>query len=143
MFFGQINARLGLVTRNDIQHSMVVAEDTKSNRVVGFLEIGMLPPPTLEEQRAIDTDDRVNSVDGSLKTNPGGGGAGAFGDAADSMGVAVKAKTPDVAFLANVVVDRNQRRRGIGRTLVASALEVVRELWPEEDCIYVTVEQAR
>lgn len=143
-FFGQVNGRLGRVTRNDMQHSMVVVEDANSSSIVGFLEIGMLPRPTSSEENAlgrlagsgVPEEDKDTAVsmdrDGDLVEDRGE-------DAGDT---AIR-RTPDVAYLANVVVDRNQRRRGIGRTMVNAAMQIVRELWPDEDRIYVTVEKAR
>ncbi|CAM9815999.1 unnamed protein product [Pylaiella littoralis] len=197
-FYGQIQGRLGRVTRNEIKHSMVIAEDTSSSKVVGFLEIGMLPKPSSSEEstlarEALATERAAAAVaaaataaeeaaaaaaaaaaiggkrKGSQKVDrPSsspteatfGAGAAADVDGVDAtMGreesrdgedesrgageTAIKReRQPDVAYLANVVVDRRQRRRGIGRTMVSSAIEIVRELWPAEDNIYVSVEQA-
>lgn len=139
---------------------MVVAEDKASRKVVGFLEIGMLPKPTSSEESALlgkkivtaaaaraemaaaraagevvflEQSDEVEDEDDSWKDAGKG----------DSDGVTAIQRAQDVAYLANVVVDRNQRRRGIGRTMVSSAMELVRELWPAEKRIYVTVEQVR
>lgn len=157
-FFGQINGRLGRVTRNDIQHSMVVVEDIRSRKVVGFLEIGMLPKPTSSEESALAGAAITAAMVAATAPDKGEGLSPEGSDAGPSetgrnddgsgnedggdTSVAFE-RAPDVAFLANVVVDKNQRRRGIGRTMVYSAIEVIRELWPAEKRIYVTVEQAR
>lgn len=139
MFLGQINARLGLVKRNEIKHGMLVVEDTSSKDVVGFLEMGMLPPPTTSEQNSLadgaSDEDRGTGVPSGERSRPAGS---AEDDAGPILG-----KTADVVYLANVVVDKSQRRRGIGRKMVESAMEVVRQLWPEEEAIYVTVEKVR
>lgn len=163
-FFGQVNGRLGRVTRNEIRHSMVVVEDKLSGKVVGFLEIGMLPKPTSSEERSLAESAlsetaavAVAASAAAAETTPA---AGEHSPASDCereerndenevdisresvVGSTAIKKSPDVSYLANVVVDRSQRRRGIGRTMVNSALEIVRELWPEEDRLYVSVEQA-
>lgn len=146
-FFGQVNGRLGRVTRNDMQHSMVVVQDTKSRKVVGFLEIGMLPKPTSSEEEALaggatgkaEPAEEGSSGKGNTRVGTSDKGDG-VGEWAGSSAIE---RAPDVAYLANVVVDRNQRRRGIGRVMVHSALEIVRELWPAEKSLYVTVEQVR
>lgn len=177
-FFGQIQGRLGRVTRNEIKHSMVIVEDTSGTgpggrgKVVGFLEIGMLPKPSSSEESALAgealTAARAAAAlaaataaagkKGRGKKAPGrtaevmaaeeeeeegeedrGGAAGDSGNGTTSIR---REKQPDVAYLANVVVDRRQRRRGIGRSMVSSAIEIVRELWPSEESIYVSVEQA-
>ncbi len=188
------------MTRNEIKHSMVIVEDTNGGggggggtrgKVVGFLEIGMLPKPSSSEESALDGEaltaaraaaalagaagakSRGRTVGGSearLGTGAGGergsgegankakgrkeeeeedGGGGSEGGVGDgesrrSSTTAIRReKRPDVAYLANVVVDRRQRRRGIGRTMVSSAVEIVKELWPAEEKLYVSVEQAR
>lgn len=157
-FFGQVNGRLGRVTRNDMQHSMVVVEDTTSGSVVGFLEIGMLPRPTSSEENALSlgttaagttTTEEASEKDEDASTPAaaytGSDVDGVVEDSRDEgdAGVTAIRRAPDVAYLANVVVDRNQRRRGIGRTMVNASIQIVRELWPGEDRIYVTVEKAR
>lgn len=115
----------------------MVAEDTKSRGVVGFLEIGMLPPPTSSEESAIVGD----AADGGGMETNARVRTPASADSDDAG--PILGKTTDVVYLANVVVDRNQRRRGIGRRMVTSALEVVKQLWPDEEAIYVTVEKVR
>ncbi|CAM9139408.1 unnamed protein product [Ectocarpus fasciculatus] len=180
-FFGQIKGRLGRVTRNEIKHGMVIAQDTTSRRVVGFLEIGMLPKPSSSEESALAGEsltaaraaaalaaaaeasgakkkpdsERSSSTppragETTTEDEAGGrpseeeGGGRREGGREESSTTAIKReKQPEVAYLANVVVDRGQRRRGIGRTMVSSAIEIVRELWPAEENIYVSVEQAR
>ncbi|CAM9547398.1 unnamed protein product [Scytosiphon promiscuus] len=177
-FFGQIQGRLGRVTRNEIKHSMVIVEDTTSSKVVGFLEIGMLPKPSSSEESAMagealtaarasaavaaataaarasgekaDGDPSPSSSSSATASlDAGGAEEVAGGDAGEGDEIVGGSDTtairreeqPDVAYLANVVVDRRQRRRGIGRTMVRSAFEIVRELWPAEESIYVSVEQ--
>lgn len=186
-FFGQIQGRLGRVTRNEIKHSMVIVEDTSGGtspgggggKVVGFLEIGMLPKPSSSEESALAgealTAERAAAAlaaataatgkkvrgraaagksPSSPATSPDAGIGAAVATAAEEEGdrggagdssigtTAIRReRQPDVAYLANVVVDRRQRRRGIGRTMVSSAIEIVRELWPLEESIYVSVEQ--
>lgn len=162
---------------------MVVVEDTTSSRVVGFLEIGMLPRPTSSEQCALASTDAsqmlpqqmllprlaeeteqggTDDKETSSKADPAGlweEVAKAFGrndvnviatgdDLEGTMPSAhdvtnSKTAQPDAAYLANVVVAAKQRRRGIGRMMVASAMEIVKELWPDEERIYVTVEKVR
>lgn len=142
---------------------MVVVEDNQSGKVVGFLEIGMLPKPTSSEERSLVESALAETAAAAVAASAaeliasaatGEGSPVSDGereetndeDEADinreSVGSTAIEKSPDVSFLANVVVDRSQRRRGIGRTMVNSALEIVRELWPEEERIYVSVEQA-
>lgn len=141
---------------------MVVVEDKQSRKVVGFLEIGMLPKPTSSEERSL----AESSLAAKAAVSAAAAATAAAGIPADdgstasdgereedsneeneedvsreSVGSTAIARSPDVAFLANVVVDRSQRRRGIGRTMVNSALEIVRELWKDEERIYVSVEQ--
>ncbi|CAN0470861.1 unnamed protein product, partial [Laminaria digitata] len=166
-FFGQINDRLERVTRNEIRHSMVVVEDKQSGKVVGFLEIGMLPKPTSSEERSLAESTLAETAATAVAASVSAAAATATAQAAgeegspasdgerdetseesgdldvshDSVGSTAIERSPDVSYLANVVVDRSQRRRGIGRTMVNSALEIVRELWPEEERIYVSVEQ--
>ncbi|CAM9593673.1 unnamed protein product [Choristocarpus tenellus] len=118
-FLGQLRARLGLIKRNEISHACVVAKDLDTGQVVGFLEIGMLPAPTGSERSALSNP----STSQSEARRQGG------------------AKTRDVPYLANVVVDKNQRRRGIGRFLITSAFALVDKLWSEDDLVYVTVEK--
>lgn len=173
-FFGQIQGRLGRVTRNEIKHSMVIVEDTTGTgpggrgKVVGFLEIGMLPKPSSSEESALAGEalTAARAAAALAAATAAAGKKGRGNEAADSSTPAEAAaamataegeeggsgsgttairreKQPDVAYLANVVVDRRQRRRGIGRTMVSSAIEIVRELWPAEESIYVSVEQAR
>lgn len=187
-FFGQINARLGMVNRNEMKHGMVVVEDTASNRVVGFLEIGMLPPPSQYEQQSLatsalpDTVEVENANPKSSSSDDSGSTGGLWAaaeaaaeapsriffskkkvnvisageDSAGDVGAAEdddkrrrqrikqrREQRPDAAYLANVVVDKNQRRRGIGRMMVTSAVEITRALWPDEKSLYVTVEQVR
>lgn len=186
-FYGQIQGRLGRVTRNEIKHSMVIVEDTSSNKVVGFLEIGMLPKPSSAEEIALAREARTTeraaaalaAAEAAAAATAGGKGKGkGKGDGkidrksspptatrlgADTATAATttvdgieedkgqgesdtairRERQPDAAYLANVVVDRGQRRRGIGRTMVTSAIEIVKELWPAEDNIYVSVEQVR
>ncbi|CAM9464784.1 unnamed protein product [Ectocarpus sp. 4 AP-2014] len=172
-FFGQIKGRLGRVTRNEIKHSMVIAQDTTSHRVVGFLEIGMLPKPSSSEESALAGESltaaraaaalaAAEEASGAIKKSDGErssstpragattteGGAGRpsregegsrrEGGRESSTTAFKREKQPEVAYLANVVVDRGQRRRGIGRTMVSSAVEIVRELWPAEENIYVS-----
>ncbi|CAM9237054.1 unnamed protein product [Discosporangium mesarthrocarpum] len=120
-FVGQLRARLGLIKRNEINHACIVAEDCKTQQVVGFLEIGMLPPPTRVEKAAL-SDLAAREEDRECSGPEPTGNA-------------------DAPYLANVVVDKNQRRRGIGRLLVSSAFALVEELWKGEDYIYVTVEK--
>lgn len=142
---------MGRVTRNEIRHSMVVVEDKQSGKVVGFLEIGMLPKPTSSEERSLAESALAETAAVALAGQGSSATDGERGETNDenevdvsreSVGSTAIKKSPDVSYLANVVVDRSQRRRGIGRTMVNSALEIVRELWPEEDRIYVSVEQA-
>lgn len=123
---------------------MVVVEDTISGSIVGFLEIGMLPRPTSSEKNALGRlagpGAPEEDKDTAMSTNRDGD---VVEDRDQDAGDTAIRRTPDVAYLANVVVDRNQRRRGIGRTMVNAAMQIVRELWPDEDRIYVTVEKAR
>lgn len=163
-FYGQINGRLGRVTRNDIQHSMVVVEDTRSRKVVGFLEIGMLPKPTSSEESALagkslpaataaaavaaageENIDESGPVRKEEDTRPEDVEGESDGNESDEewAGSTAFERSPDVVYLANVVVDRDQRRRGIGRTIVKASLEIVKTLWPAEKRVYVSVEQAR
>lgn len=147
---------------------MVVVEDKQSGKVVGFLEIGMLPKPTSSEERSLDESTLAETAATAVAASVSAAAATATAQAAgeegspasdgerdetseesgeldvshDSVGSTAIERSPDVSYLANVVVDRSQRRRGIGRTMVNSALEIVRELWPEEERIYVSVEQA-
>lgn len=177
-----------MVNRNEIQHGMVVVEDTVSNTVVGFLEIGMLPPPTSFEQQSLATTGspdilEAKSVNPKISSSEDSGSAGGVWEAAARVAAATSSKVfskkkvniisagedgsssdvgetadvdesrrrrieqrrkqPDAAYLANVVVDKEQRRRGIGRMMVASAVEITRALWPDEKRLYVTVEQVR
>lgn len=160
---------------------MVIVEDTsgatRRGKVVGFLEIGMLPKPSSSEESALAgealTAKRAaaalataaaaagkgrgkgagrSSLSPATRLGAGTGTAAAAaaeeedrGSAGDGSGTTAikRERQPDVAYLANVVVDRRQRRRGIGRTMVSSAIEIVRELWPLEESIFVSVEQAR
>ena len=171
------------MTRNEIKHSMVIVEDTSGTgpggrgKVVGFLEIGMLPKPSSSEESALAgealTAARAAAALAAATAAAGKKGrgekaagrtaevmaaeeeeeeeeeeegeedrGGAAGDSGNGTTAIRREKQPDVAYLANVVVDRRQRRRGIGRTMVSSAIEIVRELWPSEESIYVSVEQA-
>lgn len=191
MFFATINGRLGSVTRNEIQHGMVVVEDTTSHEVVGFLELGMLPPPPPSEQSASGANASTDTSKMDTDNNPSGSSSntspdssecsekGVWEEAAQTAGAteagrgpsapsspsndklesrdsnsdisaawdnkrkrsSKKSKKRDVAYLANVVVDKNQRRRGIATLMVTAAEEIVRALWPDEDRLYVTVEQ--
>lgn len=182
------------MTRNEIKHSMVIAEDTTGGggssggnrgKVVGFLEIGMLPKPSSSEESALagealtaeraaaalagaraggrkasdsaarlstgaggesGSGEDANTARGPKEEEGGGGSDGGVGDGESSRSSTTairREKRPDVAYLANVVVDRRQRRRGIGRAMVGSAIEIVKELWPAEEKLYVSVEQAR
>lgn len=137
-FFKLVSQRCLRILRNEMQHSIIVVEDTRTNDIVGFLEVGMLPRPTLSEQtamRAKETRREPSEADERERVGDE--------DGVSSCGVGTIAfeKSPDVAYLANVVVDRCQRRRGIGRLMINSAIDMVKELWPSEKRIYVTVEK--
>lgn len=179
------------MTRNEIQHGMVVVEDTTSNKVVGFLELGMLPPPNSSEQSPLRANALPDTSKMDTNNNPSGSSGstssdssecsegGIWNEAANTAGAMAavgalnappspsndklegkdlngdisaasdnkqkrspkRSKQPEVAYLANVVVDKNQRRRGIATLMVASAEEIVKALWPDEDRLYVSVEQ--
>ena len=136
-FYQQVGQRCGGILRNEIQHSIVVVEDATSREIVGFLEVGLLPRPRSSEEIAL------RGVSKNERATDGGDVLESDGDDSSGVGTVAFEKSPDVAYLANVVVDRNQRRRGIGRLMINSAIEIVKELWPLEKRIYVTVEEVR
>ncbi|CAN0028244.1 unnamed protein product, partial [Hapterophycus canaliculatus] len=81
-FFGQIQGRLGRVTRNEIKHSMVIVEDTTSSKVVGFLEIGMLPRPSSSEESAM-AGEALTAARAAAAVAAAAAAAGASGDKVD------------------------------------------------------------
>lgn len=135
-----VSQRCLRILRNEMQHSIIVIEDTRTNDIVGCLEVGMLPRPMFSEQTAVRaTETRRDPLEENERECVGD----EDGDSSSSCEVDAIAfeKSPDVAYLANVVVDRSQRRRGIGRFMINSAMDMVKELWPLEKRIYVTVEK--
>lgn len=89
------------------QHVMVVAES--AGDVVGFVEVGMLPPPPGWAPDAAGVDDG----DGDSLF---GGGEGA--DRLEVPGAGADGADDDLPYLGNLVVAASARRRGVATSLV-------------------------
>ena len=84
-----------------LQHVMIVAEDRITNDVVGFVEVAMLPKPSVDEdaETVIDQKDVLTVV---ARCGP---------------------------TILNLVTSSSYRRQGIGKRLVKVALRYVRRHW--------------
>mmetsp|Transcript_19023 Transcript_19023/g.24660 ORF Transcript_19023/g.24660 Transcript_19023/m.24660 type:complete len:228 (+) Transcript_19023:32-715(+) len=116
--------RLNAINKGELQpHCLLVAKDGKG--VVGVAEIGLLPVPPGHKAKVLNTKNSpINAM---------------------WRGVSIFDKDAfrnDVPTLANVAVSPRARRLGIGKSMVARAIEIVnddREYWHRPPYLYARV----
>jgi len=114
-----------------LRHEMITAQDVESGEIIGFCEIAMLlcPPPTV----ASAEDNYNNNMDFT------------DGDNYYNNNHAFDCCSVDCApTIANLVVAKHYRRRGIAKGLVKSAERIVARKWQcDELGLYVEKENSR
>eukprot|EP00968_Pinguiococcus_pyrenoidosus_P003128 scaffold184_cov316-Pinguiococcus_pyrenoidosus.AAC.26 len=119
-------------------HALVVA--TIGAQVVGFVEVGLLPSP-LNAPEEVSAEEEAPAADEAASADPGT--ASLWQEALQSQEDRIRGtplRKDNVPFLANLVVSRDFRRRGVGRGLVRVCGELVRRRW-ELPQIFVAVER--
>ncbi|KAG5181526.1 hypothetical protein JKP88DRAFT_321314 [Tribonema minus] len=146
----RLQQRLKGIDANTMEHKMVVAVGG-DGQIVGFMEVGMLPPPvgfyemdvsaqdwngaTVQVQRRVPSPTRP--VQNGYRLTRAR--AALMASAATDEGYRVR--PPDVPYLANLVVATDYRGRGVGSKLVKLAQLLVARKWPSRQSrLFVLVE---
>jgi ribosomal protein S18 acetylase RimI-like enzyme len=152
----QLQDRFTRLVNGGVKHSMIVAALGSSAKIVGFLEVGMLPAPVdVNVDAGVEALDGSSGAGGADDVDSGDSGDSSSGGAVDSTGSGsiweqatedadrvrneqTKASSrQDVPYLGNVAVATDSRRQGIGRRLVRIGMKVAEKWGDKQLCVAV------